>query len=40
LGEAAGTAAALSIASNVNVQAVSYDLLRRRLLDGGLRLSQ
>jgi hypothetical protein len=40
LGEAAGAAAALSIASNVNVQAVSYEVLRRRLLDGGLRLSQ
>ena len=39
LGEAAGTAAALAIESNVNVQAVSYQELRRRLTDGGLRLT-
>jgi hypothetical protein len=39
LGEAAGTAAALTVKSNASVQSLSYSTLRRRLLDMGLRLS-
>ena len=39
LGEAAGAAAALAVEAKVDVQAVSYDLLRRRLLAGGLRIA-
>ena len=39
LGEAAGVAAALAVESNVSVQAVTYDSLRRRLLAGGLRVA-
>ena len=38
LGEAAGVAAALSIESKSSVQAVSYQNLRRRLVDAGMRL--
>jgi hypothetical protein len=40
LGEAAGTAAALSIKSNVSVQAVDYASLRQRLTASGLRLAR
>ena len=36
LGEVAGTAAVLSIASNVSVQAVDYAALRQRLVANGL----
>ena len=39
LGEAAGTAAALSITSRVSVQAVDYASLRQRLQASGLRLA-
>ena len=39
LGEAAGAAAALSITSKVNVQAVDYVSLRQRLQASGLRLA-
>jgi hypothetical protein len=39
LGEAAGAAAALAVESNVNVQALSYQRLRQRLVEGGLRLA-
>ena len=39
LGEAAGAAAALAVASNVSVQEVNYQSLRRRLVDGGLRVT-
>jgi len=39
LGEAAGAAAALAVENKVSVQAVSYPSLRRRLVDGGLRLT-
>ena len=40
LGEAAGTAAALSIKSNVSVQAVDYASLRQRLTASGVRLAR
>ena len=39
LGEAAGAAAALSVKSNVSVQAVDYASLRQRLTASGLRLA-
>lgn len=39
LGEAAGAAAALSITSKVNVQAVDYVSLRQRLQASGLCLA-
>ena len=38
LGEAAGIAASLSVESKSSVQAVSYQNLRRRLVEAGLRL--
>ena len=38
LGEAAGIAASLSVESKSSVQNVSYQNLRRRLVDAGLRL--
>ena len=38
LGEAAGIAASLSVESKSSVQAVSYQNLRRRLVDAGMRL--
>ncbi len=40
LGEAAGTAAALSVTSNVSVQKLDYASLRQRLTSGGLRLAR
>jgi hypothetical protein len=40
LGEAAGTAAALSAVSNVSVQALDYTSLRQRLTGNGLRLAR
>ena len=40
LGEAAGTAAALSARSNVSVQALDYTSLRQRLTGNGLRLAR
>ncbi len=40
LGEAAGTAAALSITSNVSVQTLDYASLQKRLTSGGLRLAR
>lgn len=40
LGEAAGTAAALSVESNVSVQELGYASLRRRLMDSGQRLAR
>lgn len=39
MGEAAGTAAAIAIESGQRVQSVSYDELRRRLLQNGQRLT-
>jgi len=38
LGEAAGIAASLSVEAKSSVQNVSYQNLRRRLVDAGLRL--
>ena len=40
LGEAAGTAAALSVRSNVSVQALDYASLRKHLMSNGLRLAR
>jgi hypothetical protein len=40
LGEAAGAAASLAVETSTSVQAVDYAALRRRLVDGGLRLGQ
>lgn len=39
LGEAAGAAAALAAETNTSVQDVAYPALRRRLVDGGMRLA-
>ncbi len=39
LGEAAGAAASLAVESKASVQAIDYSSLRRRLVDGGLRLA-
>jgi hypothetical protein len=36
LGEAAGTAAALAVESNADVQSIDYESLRNRLLENGL----
>ena len=40
LGEAAGTAAALSVTSKVSVQALDYASVRQRLVGNGLRLAR
>jgi hypothetical protein len=40
LGEAAVTAAALSVMSNVSVQVLDYASLRKNLMGSGLRLAR